>query len=187
VFAGEADDSEYKQGADYCERLDDRIEEVNLTGRVTYLGWCDDVPALLDQSDLFVLPSYDEGLPRSIIEAFSIGVLVVATLAGGTTALVTDGTEGLIVPIYSPDYLAEALRWVGTGEAFREGPGRAARHTVEEDFSVESYVSTFERYIDRVGDAEWATARGPRKNRGLRSLGSGVLEVSKRSEREKQM
>lgn len=150
VFAGEADDSEYKRGSDYRARIDERIEEAGLEDRVTFLGWCDDVPALLDASDVFVLPSYNEGLPRSILEAFSMGVPVVATPAGGTTELVDDGTNGLIVPPGSPEYLAEAVERLGSDPALRSEMGAAARDTVEASFSIDSYVANFERHVGRM-------------------------------------
>lgn len=150
VFAGEADDSEYKQGSAYRRTLRDRIDDEGLTDRVTFLGWCDDVPALLEATDVFVLPSYNEGLPRSILEAFSMGVPVVATPAGGTTELVSDGSNGLIVPIGSPDRLGAAIKRLGTAPELRMAMGETARRTVEEQFSIGSYVATFEAYVERI-------------------------------------
>jgi len=150
VFAGEADDSEYKQGSAYRRTLRDRINDEGVTDRVTFLGWCDDVPALLEATDVFVLPSYNEGLPRSILEAFSMEVPVVATPAGGTTELVSDGANGFIVPKGSPDRLAAAIERISTAPELRTTMGETARRTVEEQFSIESYVATFEAYVEQI-------------------------------------
>jgi len=147
VFAGEATDEAYKHGSDYAEALRERVADAGIEERTTFLGWCDDVPALLDEIDLFVLPSYNEGLPRSILEAFALGVPVVATPAGGTRELVTHGENGLVVPKGSSDDLADALERLGGDVRLREEMGRNAHQTVVEQFSQERYVENFERYL----------------------------------------
>lgn len=146
VFAGEASDEAYKHGRDYGDALRRRVARAGIADRTTFLGWCDDVPALLAEADIFVLPSYNEGLPRSILEAFAMGVPVVATPAGGTRELVDDET-GIVVPKGSPEALASALRRLGSDAALRERMGRAARNRVVEQFSLDRYVADFEQFL----------------------------------------
>ncbi|UPV76658.1 glycosyltransferase (plasmid) [Halorussus limi] len=147
VFAGEASDEAYKHGSDYAESLRRRVADAGIEDRTTFLGWCDDVPSLLAEIDLFVLPSYNEGLPRSIMEAFALGVPVVATPAGGTRELVAHGENGFIVPKGSTDELADALERLGSDSDRRARMGRNARRTVVEQFSQERYVENFETYL----------------------------------------
>ncbi|WP_135854092.1 glycosyltransferase [Halorussus salinus] len=147
VFAGEESDEAYKHGSDYGRKLRERVADRGIAERTTFLGWCDDVPALLGEIDLFVLPSYNEGLPRSILEAFARGVPVVATPAGGTRELVTHGENGLVVPKGSSDDLADAIALLGGDAELREEMGREARRTVVERFSQARYVENFERYL----------------------------------------
>jgi glycosyltransferase involved in cell wall biosynthesis len=147
VFAGEATDEAYKHGSDYAEDLRRRVEDAGIADRTTFLGWCDDVPALLSAIDLFVLPSYNEGLPRSILEAFALGVPVVATPAGGTRELVEQGENGFVVPKGSTDDLAAAVERLGSDPELRDRMGRNARRTVVERFSQERYVENFETYL----------------------------------------
>lgn len=147
VFAGEASDEAYKHGSDYAQSLRRRVERAGIDDRTTFLGWCDDVPALLAAVDVFALPSYNEGLPRSILEAFALGVPVVATDAGGTRELVAHGENGFVVPKGDVDGLADALKRLGTDPQLRDRMGRDARETVVERFSQERYVENFERYV----------------------------------------
>src|SRR5690606_28645530 len=62
----------------------------NVTDRVRFLGWRDDVPALLRAADVFVLPSLHEGLPLSVLEAARAGTPVIASRIGGTDEVITD-------------------------------------------------------------------------------------------------
>ena len=86
-----------------------RHAELGLGDRFRLLGYRDDVPRLLAGTDLFVLASGHEGLPVAVMEAFALGVPVVATAAGGMAEAVTDGVNGLLVPAHDPAALAAAI------------------------------------------------------------------------------
>jgi glycosyltransferase involved in cell wall biosynthesis len=89
--------------------LADAVAAGGLDGRVTLLGHRDDVGALLDGADLFVLPSHFEGLPFALLEALAHGVPVVVSDAGGMPEVVRDGVDGLIHARRSADDLAAKL------------------------------------------------------------------------------
>ena len=81
------------------EQLTDLAHELGISDRVRFLGFLteDEVIRELQDADLFVLPSFVEGLPVSAMEAMAIGVPVIATNIAGTSELVEDGRTGLLV------------------------------------------------------------------------------------------
>ncbi len=80
------------------EELKSRIKSQDLEGIVKYEGWVDKDKKveLLNKCDVFVLPSYVEGLPLSILEAMSYNMLVIATPVGGIPSLVKDKENGIL-------------------------------------------------------------------------------------------
>jgi glycosyltransferase involved in cell wall biosynthesis len=116
--------------------LEAQLHELGLDDRVDLAGERDDVPALLAESDCFVLSSTSEGLPISVLEAMASGLPVVATDVGGVHELVEAGATGYLVPPRDPAALAEALRSLLTDVELRRRLGARARATVEERFDV---------------------------------------------------
>ena len=88
------------------------IERLDLGGHVRLLGWRapSQVRAALAGARCFVLPSYAEGLPVSIMEAFTLRVPVISTYVAGIPELVRDGENGWLVPAADADALANAMR-----------------------------------------------------------------------------
>ena len=72
---------------------------LGIAERVRFLGWRDDVPALLAAADILVCPSRHEPLGNVVIEAWAAGVPVVATASDGPAGLIDDGESGLLVPL----------------------------------------------------------------------------------------
>ena len=91
---------------DVVERLRTEFPE-----RVEHRAWLDppELSATLDRATVLVLPSWPEGLGRVVIEAFARGRAVVGTDGGGIPDLVTDGVEGLLVPPFDEEALADRL------------------------------------------------------------------------------
>lgn len=93
------------------------------------LGYRDDIDRILQAADVFVLPSYREGLPRSIIEAMAAGLPVVASDIQACRELVEDGETGFLVPVMDTGRLASAISAVARDLDLRRrmgGRGRAA-------------------------------------------------------------
>jgi glycosyltransferase involved in cell wall biosynthesis len=105
----------------------------------------------LGRSSAFVLPSYAEGLPMSLLEAMAAGCAVVATRVGGIPDLVTDGVDGLLVPPGDPDALAAALLRVLHDRAFAERLGNAARETIANRYAVERSLERLEHIYAGLG------------------------------------
>jgi glycosyltransferase involved in cell wall biosynthesis len=115
-----------------------------VAGRVQFLGHRDDVPALLAESDLFVLPSRSEACPNAVIEAMAAGLPVVATGVGGILELIRDGTTGVLVPPDDRDALTSAVQSLIDDPSRAAALARAGRQTVVARFSFERMVSAFE-------------------------------------------
>jgi glycosyltransferase involved in cell wall biosynthesis len=114
-----------------------QIAAHGLQEAVVLLGNRLDVPQLLRTFDLFVLPSYREGMPVALLEAMASGLPVVATDVRGSREVVDPGRNGLLVPLGDVPALADALRRVLVDPEMaarmgREGHGDVLRHYGEE-------------------------------------------------------
>jgi len=95
------------------ERLEKLSRELKLENYVTFTGFIsqEKLAEHLQSSNIFVLPSLSEGVPRSILEAMACGMFVIATRVGGVPDVVTDGKNGLLVQPNDAKALSEAIRW----------------------------------------------------------------------------
>jgi glycosyltransferase involved in cell wall biosynthesis len=118
--------------------------------QVRFLGFRDDVPALLDAMDVFVLPSLSEGLSMSLLEAMAAGKPVVATDVGGNPELVVDGQTGLLVPARDPEALAVAIGRVLGDRALAARLGDSARRRVLGEFGVDRMVARYVGLYDTM-------------------------------------
>ena len=106
--------------------------------RVRFLGYQnqDKVAQALGTTDVFVLPSFAEGVPVVLMEAMASGVPVVTTQIAGVPELVRPGVSGDLVPPGDADALAQALDALLSNPARRRSMGAAGRATVQRDFSI---------------------------------------------------
>ncbi len=112
----------------------EQLVEWRQEGHVSLLGHVDDMPALLAQTDMAVLPSYREGVPRSLIEAAACGLPLIATDAPGCREIVQHGVNGLRVPPKDATALANAIRQLCQDPAARQRMGQASRAKVLAEF-----------------------------------------------------
>jgi glycosyltransferase involved in cell wall biosynthesis len=115
--------------AAYVARVQDRARELGVADRIERLGVLGErgVAAALVQSDVLVLPSFQETAPMAVAEAMAAGVPVVATRAGGTPELVEHEKTGLLVTPGNSEELADALGRLLADAGMRERLGAAAR------------------------------------------------------------
>ena len=113
------------------------LDEVNSwSNYISYKGEVEDVRPLIKDAHIYVLPSYHEGLPRSTLEAMSMGRPVITTNASGCKETVKEGVNGFLVPVASIDILAEKMIWFIEHSDQIEPMGIASRRMVEEKFDV---------------------------------------------------
>ena len=104
---------------------------------VTFTGLRDDIPQILAASDIFVLPSYSEGLSNALMEAMASGCACIASDTGGNTFLIQNGVSGLLFPPGDRAALGAHIERLVKDPAKRRNLGAAARKRIEETFSWE--------------------------------------------------
>ncbi|MCK5379367.1 MAG: glycosyltransferase family 4 protein, partial [Acidobacteria bacterium] len=90
-------------------QVEDLAGELEIADRLHLPGWWHDVPGLLAATDVAVLTSRHEGLPRAVVEALAAGVPVVATAVDGTPEVVRDGINGFLAPPGEVELLAAGV------------------------------------------------------------------------------
>lgn len=119
------------------------VKALGLEGRVDVPGWIstDQRAALLDESDMLVLPSYAENLPMVVLEAFAHGVPVISTPVGAIPEVVIPGRNGLLVNPGDVVALAAAIRRLIEAPTLRKRMGEAARQDHSAKFEMNRYLS----------------------------------------------
>jgi glycosyltransferase involved in cell wall biosynthesis len=117
---------------------------------VEFLGLRHDIPDLLKQTDIFVLPSFSEGLSNALMEAMASGCACVASEVGGNRFLIQNGISGFLFPAGDREALRSHLRRLIEDPAKRHALGEAAQRRIGDMFSWENvgkrYSALFERY-----------------------------------------
>ena len=114
---------------------------------IIWHGNTDDIKAVLIETDIYCLPSYREGLPKSTLEAMAIGRPIVTTNAPGCEDTVLEGVNGLKVNIKDHIALSKKLQTLIEDEALRIEMGKNSRKLFEKEFTLEKVVNqTFEIY-----------------------------------------
>lgn len=130
-------------GGDLEDQEKRLASSLGVANRVTFIGQRDDIPEVLQASDVFVMPSSREGFAISCLEAMSCGLPVIAADAPGLRDLVTDGETGLLVADMAE--LARAMARVYNDGYWRAIQGEAGRKRVLADFSLELSVESYLR------------------------------------------
>jgi len=148
VGEGQVVDSPYKRELEgYAVRL-------GLGERVVFAGFRLDVPEILAEVAVSVLPSLSEGLSNVLLESMAAGAPVVATRVGGNPEVVEDGETGLLVPPRDPAALAQAICRLLDSPELASRFGQAGRERVIKRFSLERMVQATESlYLDLLNRA----------------------------------
>jgi sugar transferase (PEP-CTERM/EpsH1 system associated) len=130
--------------------LEQRVQAAGLQKQVSLLGARQDVPALMRGMDVFALPSTNEGISNTVLEAMASGLPVVATRVGGNPELVVDGVTGMLVAPGDDASLAEALARYAGDPLLRRAHGAAGRARAVEEFSIEAMMKRYCDLYDEV-------------------------------------
>src|SRR5690554_2718617 len=114
----------------------EEVERWQQDGTVEYLGRLDDVRPAIEGCSVYVLPSYREGTPHTVLEAMAMGRAVITTDAPGCRETVVDGDNGFLVPVKSVNELVEAIqRFIDNPELVAE-MGERSRQVAEDKYDV---------------------------------------------------
>ncbi len=124
------------------EQLTHLIQDIGLTGMVNLHppAFGKDKLDFFRGADIFVYPSYSEGMPMAVIEAMASGLPIVASTAGGLPDLVQDGVNGLLVEPGQPDQLAAALHSLAGDPTLRRSLGEQSARLAAEHFDIEQHI-----------------------------------------------
>lgn len=130
-------------GEGETQKLRQVVQEAGLQENVIVHGWIDgaDKKRALLTTDIYILPSYHEGLPMSILEAMSYSLPVISTNVGGIPQLVETGVEGVLVNAGDIEALASAILTLAKDERARLQMGQNAFRKVEAKYKVENVIS----------------------------------------------
>ena len=119
--------------------------ELGVRDAVEFMGFRTDIPTMLARFDLFVLSSRTEGFGLALLEAMAAGVPVVASRVGGIPEVVDDGRTGLLFEAGNADDLCRVARCVLSDSDRRTRMVAAARHEVEQRFSLDRMCEEYRR------------------------------------------
>jgi glycosyltransferase involved in cell wall biosynthesis len=135
------------------KELEEQACRVGLGQRVVFTGFRTDIPELLREAAVSVLPSLSEGLSNTLLESMAAGVPAVATSVGGNPEVIEHGVSGLLVPPRDAAALAAAMGSLLDDGDFASRLGQAGRQRVAELFSVERSVRDTEHLYRRLAGA----------------------------------
>jgi glycosyltransferase involved in cell wall biosynthesis len=123
-------------------------------GLVEHLGQAADVRPFIAAATAVVLPSYREGLPRSLLEGAAMARPLIATDVPGNRQLIEHGVNGLLCEVRSPHSLADAMREVAAMSAHqRANMGRASRELAERSYGVEKVIAAYLEALAQLAPA----------------------------------
>lgn len=122
-----------------AERLKSEASE-----NILFLGYRSDADILMRCFDVFVLPSFNEGISNTILEAMASGLPVIASNAGGNPEIVEDGVNGFLVESREPARMADRMMEYITGPDIMVRHGEQGRKLAIENFSIEAMVNRYE-------------------------------------------
>jgi glycosyltransferase involved in cell wall biosynthesis len=123
-------------------------------GAVEFLGHCAEMPDLMRQADIAVLPSYHEGVPLFLLEAAASGLPLVGTDIRGCRMVIEEGTNGLLVPKGDAQALAVALQTLLADADLRQRMGRESRRVAERRFSQQAILAQYLAMYRELGVLE---------------------------------
>ena len=151
------------------------VRGMGLEDTVEFLGYRDDMPRLLAESDVAVLTSRKEGIPRAVLEAMAMEVPVVATDVPGTREAVRHEETGIAVALDDVDGLADALGRLAADPALRRRMGAAGRAVVRREFDEGPIAET----LRKIYRARLASRRAGKAGLTLEGRGDGLRADSR--------
>ena len=135
---------------EYRKEIKKYILENSLNNKVNLLGRLNDVSHVLSESDLFVLSSFSEGLPRSIIEALSASLPAIASNVGGIKELIKTNINGFIIDQQNPKLFAEAIKAYIIKPQLLYIHGKESREIYENKYTLNKMIKNYSDFYNKV-------------------------------------
>jgi glycosyltransferase involved in cell wall biosynthesis len=139
--------------ADYQNSLQSLVARAGLDDYVSFLGHVppEEMPRLLNQSDVLLLPStWEEPFSRMLLEGMISGLAIVATPTGGTTEILRDGENGLLFAPGEAEDLAQKIAWLQHHPELRQELAEAGKQTVLKRYTVTRMLDEVESFLQEV-------------------------------------
>ena len=121
---------------------------------VNVIGFHNNIADLYSKSNIACLPSYREGLPKSLAEAAACGRAVVATDVPGCRDAIEPNKTGVLVPVKNAKALADAIEYLAENHEVRKKMGFAGRVLAENDFAIEKivteHIKIYQKLLDKA-------------------------------------
>lgn len=142
VFGGDGNVRAYEKLAD----------ELGICDKCHFIGWAagGKKVEVFQGSSIFCLPSKNEGMPMSVLEAMSYGLATIATPVGGVPQIINDGVDGFLSPVGNVAALAEKLDILMSDNALKERIGKCGRACIEESFSLDAYMDQIDTIYEII-------------------------------------
>ncbi len=141
-------------GPEETEKADrisaDVFKQYGIESRTFYLGSRDDIPELLSCFDIYALPSWREGFPRSAIEAAAMSLPIVTTNIRGCRQVVEDGVNGILVQTMDSVGLEQALGRLIDDTKLRKDMGQAGYKKAQKEFDEQQVVKRLTRVYEEL-------------------------------------
>ncbi|MEY4563809.1 MAG: hypothetical protein RLZZ618_3086 [Pseudomonadota bacterium] len=131
--------------------LEARAKELGIDGSIEFLGEVNDVPSVHARGCVYAQPSFQEGMPNSVLEAMASGLPVAATRISGNVDLVFDGDNGLLVPPGDAPAMAEALVALLSDPERARRMGQRSRERVAERYGLDAVIGELIAIYDEGG------------------------------------
>ena len=129
-------------------KLKELTKKLKISDRVQFTGFRTDIPEILSEVDISIMPSPAEGMSMSALESMASGIPVVATSGCGLVDVIVNNTSGNIVKPYNSTELADGV--IRLLQSDYRQTGKAARNIVEEKFALQKVVNRYELLIAEV-------------------------------------
>jgi glycosyltransferase involved in cell wall biosynthesis len=137
---------------DYRHELEKKAHSLRCANSIVFTGEKDNqaVMEILGITDIFINPSYSEGLPTSVMEAASIGLPIVATNVGGTREIIKNGMSGILVKPHQPFQIHNAIEYFLSNPVSAKAMGMSAKTLALRKFNWDRITDEYERLLNEA-------------------------------------
>ena len=142
------------------ENLEQQAKQSGISNRIKFLGFRNDIAEILSILDIFILPSINEGMGRTLVEAMFLSKPIIATNVGGIPDLVKNDKSGILVPPKDPTAIANAIQQLLENKTLAKEMGKTGREIVKNEFTEKTMVEKIDKlYNDLLKEKQKNTLK----------------------------